>query len=69
MDLFSDLFFLDYKIIKLLLLMRGGAVAIAAIAYSSLTPEERRHTVKLGVSKRPGLNSLISPEWLGREAR
>jgi hypothetical protein len=25
-------------------------VAIAAIAYSSLTPEERRHTVKLGVS-------------------
>jgi hypothetical protein len=25
-------------------------VAIAAIAYSFFTPEERRHTVKLGVS-------------------
>jgi hypothetical protein len=25
-------------------------VALAAIAYSFLTPEERRHTVKLGVS-------------------
>jgi hypothetical protein len=27
----------------------GGAAAIAAIAYSLLTPEERRHTAKLGV--------------------
>jgi hypothetical protein len=25
-------------------------VAITAVAYSFLTPEERRHTVKLGVS-------------------
>jgi hypothetical protein len=48
-DLFLDMFFLDYKIITLLLLRRG-AVAITAIAYSFLTPEERQHTVKLGVS-------------------
>jgi hypothetical protein len=52
-------------------------VAIVAIAYSFLTPEERRHTFMCEArcvdrctwSKRPGLNSLISPEWLGREAR
>jgi hypothetical protein len=47
--LFRSYFFLDYKIIMLLLLRRG-AVAIAVIAYSFLTPEERRHKVKLGVS-------------------
>jgi hypothetical protein len=33
-----------------MLLLRRGAVAIAAIAYSLLPPEERRHTVNLGVS-------------------
>jgi hypothetical protein len=42
-------FILDYKIITLLPLRRG-AVAIVAIAYSFLTPKERRHTEKLGVS-------------------
>jgi hypothetical protein len=41
--------FLDYKNITLLLLRRG-ALAIAAIAYSFLTPEERRHTLQIGVS-------------------
>jgi hypothetical protein len=43
------MFVLDYKIIPLLLLRRG-AVAIAVIAFSFVTLEERRHTVKLGVS-------------------
>jgi hypothetical protein len=46
-DLFLDLFF-DYKIITMLLLRRG-AVAIAAIVYSFLTLEERRHTLMLSM--------------------
>jgi hypothetical protein len=50
MDLFLDMFFFDCKIVTLLLLRRGGAVAIAVIVCSFFTPEERRHTVKLGVS-------------------
>jgi hypothetical protein len=72
-DLFLDPFF-DYKISPLLLLRRG-AVAIAAIAYSFLTPEERRHTMKLGVSigvpgrRDPVPNLLISHEWQSRVAR
>jgi hypothetical protein len=48
-DLFLDLFFLIIKLLRCYCLGKG-AVAIAAIAYSFLTPEERRHTVKLGVS-------------------
>jgi hypothetical protein len=48
-DLFLDLFVLITKSLRCYCL-GGGAVAIAAIAYSSLTPEERRHTLKLGVS-------------------
>jgi hypothetical protein len=31
-------------------MVRRGALAIAAIAYSFLAPEERRHTVTLNVS-------------------
>jgi hypothetical protein len=49
--------------------------AIAAIDYISLTPEERRHTMKLGVSigvlgrREPVLNLIVSPVWLGIETR
>jgi hypothetical protein len=68
-------FFLDYQITTLSLLRRGGGVAITAIAYNYLTPEERRHIVKLGVSIRVhgqrerGLNLLVSHVWLGIETR
>jgi hypothetical protein len=61
--------FFDYKIFTLLLLGRG-AVAIAAIAYNSLTPEERRHILQIYVSigvlgrREPGLNLLLSNVWL-----
>jgi hypothetical protein len=48
-DLFLDLFFLSTKLLRYYRL-GGGAVAIAVIAYSFSTPEERQHTVKLGVS-------------------
>jgi hypothetical protein len=48
-DLFLDLFFLITKLLRYYC-FGGGAVAIAAIAYNVLAPEERRHTVKLGVS-------------------
>jgi hypothetical protein len=48
-DLFLYLFILIAKLLRCYCL-GGGAVAIAVIAYSFLTPEERRHTVKLGVS-------------------
>jgi hypothetical protein len=39
-------------IIKLLrcYCLGGGTVAITAVAYSFLTPEERRHTLQIGVS-------------------
>jgi hypothetical protein len=42
-------FFLITKLLRCYCL-GGGAVAIAVIAYSYRTPEERRHTAKLGVS-------------------
>jgi hypothetical protein len=48
-DLSLDMSFLITKLLRCYYL-GGGAVAIAAIAYSFLTPEERRHTMKLGVS-------------------
>jgi hypothetical protein len=44
-----DMFFLITKLLRFYCL-GGGAVAIAVIAYTFFTPEERRHTVKLGVS-------------------
>jgi hypothetical protein len=47
--LFLDLFFLITKLLRCYCL-GGGAVAIAAIAYSFFTREERRHTLKLSVS-------------------
>jgi hypothetical protein len=68
------MFFLDYKIITLLLLRRGG-IAIAAIAYNSLTPEECRHTLQIVVSicvpgrREPGLNLPLNHVWLGIEVR
>jgi hypothetical protein len=30
----------------------GGTVAITAVAYSYISPEERRHTLQIGVSIR-----------------
>jgi hypothetical protein len=48
-DLFLDLFFLITKLLRCYCL-GGGAMAISVIACSFLTPEERRHTVKLGMS-------------------
>jgi hypothetical protein len=48
-------------------------VAIAAIAYSSLTPEERRHTLQIGVSigvpgrRVPGLNLLVCHVWMSTD--
>jgi hypothetical protein len=48
-DFFLDLLFLITKLLRCYCL-GGEVVAIAAIAYSILTPEERRHTMKLGVS-------------------
>jgi hypothetical protein len=47
-DLFLDLFYFITKLLRCYCL-GGGAVAIAVIAYSFLTPEERRHTVEVGV--------------------
>jgi hypothetical protein len=46
-------------------------VAIAAIAYSFSTPEERRHTLQIGLSigvhsrRVFGLNLIVSHVWLG----
>jgi hypothetical protein len=48
-DLFLDRSFLITKLLRCYCL-GGGAVAIATIVYSFFTPEERQHTVKLGVS-------------------
>jgi hypothetical protein len=45
---FQICFFLITSFFMLLLLKGGGVIVV--IAYSSLTPEERRHTMKLGVS-------------------
>jgi hypothetical protein len=42
--------FLDYKIITLLLLTRGDYVNYCGCLQTLKTPEERRHTVMLGVS-------------------
>jgi hypothetical protein len=44
-----DMFFLITELLRCYCLGEG-ALAIAVIAYSFLTPEERRHTEKLGVS-------------------
>jgi hypothetical protein len=68
------LFFLITKALRCYCIGRG-AVAIAAIAYSFLTPEERRHTLQIGVSiavrgrRVPGMNLLVSLVWLSIEGR
>jgi hypothetical protein len=58
----------------MLSVLRRGAVAIAAVAYSFYkTPEERRHTLQIGVSigvaihgrRVPVKISLICKVWLG----
>jgi hypothetical protein len=48
-DLFLDLFFLITKLSRCYCL-GGGTVAITAVAYNFLTPEERRNTLQIGVS-------------------
>jgi hypothetical protein len=40
----------DYIFLLLKLLKRGEAVVTDAVAYSFLTPQERRHTLQIGVS-------------------
>jgi hypothetical protein len=50
-------------------------MAIVAFAYKLLTPEERRHTLQIGVligvtcRRVPGLNLLVSHVWLNIEGR
>jgi hypothetical protein len=58
--------FLDYICFTVILLGRRRGVAIAAITYSFLTPEKRRHTLQIGVHGRrvPGLNLIVSQVWL-----
>jgi hypothetical protein len=48
-DLFLDLFLLITKLLRCYCL-GGGTVAITAVAYSLLTPEEHRHTLQIGAS-------------------
>jgi hypothetical protein len=50
-DLFFDLFFLITKLLRCYCLGEG-TVAITAVAYNYITPEERRHTLQIGVSIR-----------------